>query len=105
MSPDEAEVGYYKAKTWQDVVVELAATEHAGMYQHTFLEPGVNVFIDIPHRLASYTRFDPEQKFEGGNINVEPDGRYEGSGTYSNGYNMAPPWTIYINTLNLMHRF
>ena len=96
MSPDEAEVGYYKAQTSQGVNIELAATEHAAMYQYTFSDSGGNILIDLSHRLPSFRGFGLEQRFEGGDINVEPNGHYEGSATFSNGYNMAPPWTIYF---------
>lgn len=95
-SPDEAEVGYYKAHTSQDVMVELAATEHAAMYQYTFPEAGGNIVVDLSHRLPSYRGFGLDQRFEGGDMKIDVDNRYEGSATYSNGYNMAPPWTIYF---------
>jgi putative alpha-1,2-mannosidase len=101
-SPDEAEVGYYESQTSQGVEIELAATEHAAMYQYIFPEPGGNIVIDFSHRLPSFRGFDLEQQFEGGSMDVEADGRYEGSATYSNGYNMAPPWTIYFCKLKLL---
>ena len=99
MSPDEAEVGCYRAYTSQGVEVELAATEHAAMYQYTFPEPDGNIVVDLSHRLPSFRGYGLEQRFDGGNIDVDADGRYQGSAIYSNGYNMAPPWTIYFCTL------
>lgn len=101
--PDVAEVGYYGARTSDDVLVELAATEHAAMYQYTFSQDQGgqnNIVVDLSHRLPSFRGFGLEQTFEGGNMNINSEGQYEGSATYSNGYNMAPPWTIYFCTLD-----
>jgi putative alpha-1,2-mannosidase len=33
---DQASIGYYKAETSDQVIVELAATSRAGIYQYTF---------------------------------------------------------------------
>jgi putative alpha-1,2-mannosidase len=98
--PDEAQLGYYKAHTSQNVVVELAATEHAAMHQYTFPGPGGQIMVDLAHRLPSFRGFGLEQKFEGGSLEVANDGSYQGSSTFSNGYNMAPPWTIYFCKLS-----
>jgi putative alpha-1,2-mannosidase len=95
-APDVAEVGYYGARTSEDVFVELAATEHAAMFQYTFPGDEGNIVVDVSHRLSSFRGFGLEQQFEGGNMTINADGQYEGSATYSNGYNMAPSWTIYF---------
>jgi Glycosyl hydrolase family 92 N-terminal domain len=86
----------YKAKTSQGAEVELAATSHAAMYRYAFPDAGGNLVVDLSHRLPSFRGFGLEQQFQGGNLKVEPDGRYQGSSTFSNGYNMAPPWTMYF---------
>ncbi len=102
---DVAEVGYYGARTSDDVLVELAATEHAAMYQYTFPQDQSgqnNIVVDLSHRLPSFRGFGLEQKFEGGNMLINSEGQYEGSATYSNGYNMAPPWKIYFCMLHFL---
>ncbi len=107
-TPDVTEVGYYGARTSDDVRVELAATEHAAMYQYTFPHDQSgknNIVVDLSHRLPSFRDFDLEQTFEDGNMIISSEGQYKGSATYSNGYNMAPPWKIYFCTLNLLRWF
>ena len=97
---DSASVGYYRAKTVYGVIVELAATSHAGFYQYTFPnDVQCNVLIDVSHVLTSYRGNGLEQGYAGGNLTLYPDGHYEGSGTYNNGWNRAPNWTIYFCTL------
>lgn len=92
---DIAEVGYYKSQTAQDVTVELGASEHAAMYQYTFPQGGGDVVVDVSHRLPSFRGEWLAQGFAGGNITVEGE-KYEGSGTYNGGYNLAPDWTLYF---------
>lgn len=60
-SPDEAEVGFYKAKTSQGAEVELAATEHTAMYRCAFPDAGGNLVVDLSHRLPSFRGFGLEQ--------------------------------------------
>jgi putative alpha-1,2-mannosidase len=95
-TPDTAEVGYYSARTADNVSVELTATEHAAIYRYTFPEEDSSIIVDLSHKLPSFRGFDLEQRFEGGEMTIDLDGQYQGSATYSNGYNMAPPWTIYF---------
>lgn len=54
--PDQGSVGYYRAQTSDNVVVELAATDHAGMYLYTFpsVASGNNVLVDVSHVLPSF---------------------------------------------------
>lgn len=52
--PDEAEVGYYKSSLDSGVVVELAATEHAGLYNYSFSSGDGNVVVDVSHVLPSF---------------------------------------------------
>lgn len=103
-APDVAEVGYHGARTSDDVLIELTTTEHTAMYQYTFPEGQSgqnNVMVDLSRGLPSFRGFGLEQRFEGGDMTIHSDGQYEGSATYSNGYCMASPWTIYFCTLPL----
>lgn len=95
---DGGSVGYYKAVTSEDVVVELAAANRAGMYQYTFpvgAESG-SVLVDVSHVLPSFRGQGLSQGYAGGVISVAQDGHYEGIGIYNNGWNRSPDWTIYF---------
>lgn len=96
--PDEASVGYYKATTSQDVVVELAAASRAGMYQYSFpVTPGGNnVLIDVSHVLPSFRGQGLGQGYAGGSIELSSGNHYKGYGIYNNGWNRSPDWTIYF---------
>jgi putative alpha-1,2-mannosidase len=95
--PDQGSVGYYKAETSDHVVVEMAATSHAGMYQYTFPSSngGNNILIDVSHVLPSFRGQGLGQGYNGGRFTIMPDGHYEASGVYNNGWNRSPDWTIY----------
>lgn len=95
--PDQGSVGYYKAETSDNVIVELAATSHAGMYQYTFPagSNGNNILVDVSHVLPSFRGQGLGQGYEGGEFTLFPDGHYETSGIYNNGWNRSPDWTIY----------
>ncbi|KAL3476068.1 glycosyl hydrolase family 92-domain-containing protein [Aspergillus californicus] len=96
--PDQASVGYYKARTGDGVDVEMSATAHAGIYQYTF--PGdsseKNILIDVSHVLPSFRGQGLSQGYKGGNFTIFPDGHYEGHGIYDNGWNRSPNWAIYF---------
>lgn len=94
---DQGSVGYYKAETSENVIVELAATSHAGIYQYTFpsRSGGNNILVDVSHVLPSFRGQGLGQNYEGGNFTLYPDGHYEASGIYNNGWNRSPDWTIY----------
>jgi putative alpha-1,2-mannosidase len=94
---DQASVGYYRAETSDQVIVELAATSRAGMYQYTFpaASDGNNILVDMSHVLPSFKKQRLSQGYEGGTFNLFPDGHYEASGIYNNGWNRSPDWTIY----------
>jgi putative alpha-1,2-mannosidase len=96
--PDQGSVGYYKAQTSENVVVELAAAEKAGMYRYTFPSSGAenNVLVDVSHVLPSYRGQGLSQGYAGGNFTIFPDGHYEGFGVYNNGWNRSPNWPIYF---------
>ncbi|GJN67011.1 hypothetical protein PLICBS_001033 [Purpureocillium lilacinum] len=101
-APDFTEVGYYKSNLRSGTVLELAASEKAGMYKYTFPKDNKdhNVVVDVSHVLPSYRGMGLEQHYLGGNITVheESSGQYyyTGYGTYDNGWNRAAPWTVYF---------
>ena len=114
-SPDEAQIGYYKSSLASGIAVELAATEHAGIYQYTFPAASTtnHIIVDISHVLPSSRRLGISQTYVHGNVTILPDGHYEGSGIYNGGWNYgtfalftrgtkklisakAPDWTIYF---------
>lgn len=88
--PDETEVGHYKSFLSSGVVVELGATERAGLYQYSFPGNGSaqgNVIVDVSHVLPSYRGQGLGQNYLGGKIEVveADDGvHYEGHGYYDN---------------------
>ncbi|KIH90190.1 glycosyl hydrolase, family 92 protein [Sporothrix brasiliensis 5110] len=101
---DEASPGSYKATMASGIVVELAASSRAGLYQYTFPNSasGTNsVIVDVSHFLPAPDRAYLSQHYLGGNISVssKPDGsslQYQGAGTYNNGWNLSPAWTVYF---------
>lgn len=96
---DQGSVGYYRAQTAQNVVVELAAATRAGMYQYTFpaASTGNNILIDMSHVLSSFRGqgLGLGQGYAGGHFAITDDGQYEASGIYNNGWNRSPDWTVY----------
>ena len=95
-SPDEGNVGYYKSSLANGVSVELGATEHAGLYIYTFPNNlASSIVVDVSHVLPSFRGLGWEQHYSYGNFSILND-RYEGSGTYNNGWNLSPDWTIYF---------
>ncbi len=95
-SPDEGTVGYYKSSLANGVNVELGATEHAGLYVYTFPNKQAStIVVDVSHIIPSYRGLGWEQHYSEGNFTILED-RYEGSGTYNNGWNLSPDWTIYF---------
>jgi len=89
-SPDEARVGYYKSSLSNNITVELAATDHAGMYSYTFpLGQAGAVVVDVSHVLSSFRGLGWGQSYHGGNFSIEDDGHYEGSGVYDRGWNLC----------------
>ncbi|KAK6614136.1 alpha-mannosidase family protein [Botrytis cinerea] len=95
--PDQGSVGYYRAQTSDNIVVELAATSHAGLYQYTFppTSTGNNILIDVSHVVPSFRGQGLGQAYDGGSFQIFSDGHYEASGVYNNGWNRSPDWTIY----------
>jgi predicted alpha-1,2-mannosidase len=94
-APDIASVGYYKVTLRSNITVELSATSRAGLYQYSFPEgTEAHVVIDVSHVLPS-KRVDLNQHYLEGDINTSYK-HYEGYGKYSNGWNKAPPWTVYF---------
>jgi hypothetical protein len=82
--PDQGSVGYYKSSLANGVTVELAATEHAGMYSYSFPNNGTpSIVVDVSHVLPSFRGLGWEQHHSGGDFAMLDDGRYAGSGTYN----------------------
>jgi putative alpha-1,2-mannosidase len=72
-APDHGSVGYYIAQTAQSVIVELAASAHAGMYQYTFPNESTlnNILVDVSHVLPSFRTSEARglgQGYEGGDL-------------------------------------
>lgn len=87
---DVTEVGYYKATLGSGTVLEMSASEKAGVYQYTFPnnDKAKNVLVDVSHVLSSYRGQGLEQHYLAGNISVitAQSGKlkYTGWGTYDN---------------------
>lgn len=93
---DYAEVGYYRSELQGGITVELAGSERAGFYRYTFPEQNQKaVVVDVSHVLPSYRGFGWGQEYSGGSFRLTEDG-YQGHGTYNNGWNLSPDWTIYF---------
>ncbi|GAB7353635.1 hypothetical protein MBLNU459_g4048t1 [Dothideomycetes sp. NU459] len=95
-APDQAEVGYYKSTLDSGVTIEVAASDHAGIYQYTFPTSKSNVVVDVSHVLPSFRGLGWGQGYAGGSFNILPNGSYVGYGIYNNGWNLAPNWNIYF---------
>ncbi|KAI0454761.1 glycoside hydrolase family 92 protein [Xylaria acuta] len=99
---DEPRLGYYKSSLSNRITVEMSATNRAGMFKYEFPEGGgaSNVVVDVSHVLSSYRGQGLGQNYLGGNISVATTSggsiRYEGAGSYNNGWNRAPKWTVYF---------
>ncbi|KAL5410516.1 hypothetical protein PMIN06_010770 [Paraphaeosphaeria minitans] len=94
---DEGQIGYYKTVLNSGVTVELSATDHAGLYQYTFPSGSPStIVVDVSHVLPSFRGLGWEQHYTTGNFSFSSDGHYEGSGTYNNGWNLSPDWTLYF---------
>lgn len=50
---DQAEVGYYRSDLVSGTTIEVAATNHAGMYQYSFPGENNSVVVDVSHVLPS----------------------------------------------------
>ena len=93
---DQAEVGEYIISLSTGVTVQLAATSRVAMYSYAFpATTQANVVVDVSHVLLAQKREIWSQHYVNGNITVGSDG-YQGSGTYNNGWKLAPDWTIYF---------
>ena len=92
---DTAEVGYYKSSLANGIVVELAATSHAGMYQYSFPSGENAVVVDVSHVLKSFRGLGWSQGYAGGAFELTDTG-YTGHGIYNGGWNIAPDWRIYF---------
>jgi len=93
---DVSEVGYYRSQLDGGITVELSASDRAGFYQYTFPASGRKaVVVDVSHVLPSFRGFGWGQEYSGGSFTLTSDG-YIGHGTYNNGWNLSPDWSIYF---------
>jgi putative alpha-1,2-mannosidase len=94
-SADVGSPGYYKTSLASGVQVELAASSHVGYFQYTF-PAGQNssVLVDVSHFLPSNRGGGLAQAYSNGNMQVYPDGHYEGSGTYHGGWNLCKSFSF-----------
>lgn len=90
-APDYTEVGYYKAQLGSGTILEMTATNKAGMYKYRFpnVKDDKNVLVDVSHVLSSYRGQGLGQHFLGGNLTVQQEKNskllyYTGAGTYDN---------------------
>ncbi|KAI0478635.1 family 92 glycoside hydrolase [Xylariaceae sp. FL0804] len=107
-APDAFRLGAYRAALAGGVDVRLAATERTGLYAYAFPAPAAgngshaynnSVVVDVSHVLPSFRGQGLSQNYLGGHITVESTGnatRYTGAGSYDNGWNRAPNWTVYF---------
>ncbi|ORY62936.1 glycoside hydrolase family 92 protein [Pseudomassariella vexata] len=105
-APDVTRVGYYKASLGSGTVVEMSAANRAGLYLYTFPKgtnhsaSSNNIIVDVSHVLPSYRGQGLGQNYLDGAISViesEPGTtRYTGLGSYDNGWNRSPRWTVYF---------
>ncbi|KAF2632628.1 glycoside hydrolase family 92 protein [Macroventuria anomochaeta] len=98
-SEDQGGVGWYRSNLANNITVQLAATEHAGLYSYDFprgTNTSSSIVVDVSHVLPSFRGLGWEQHYSGGTFKLLDDGHYEGSGTYNNGWNLSPDWTIYF---------
>ncbi|KAI1079488.1 glycoside hydrolase family 92 protein [Whalleya microplaca] len=100
-SADEIKLGHYKSSLFNGITVEMGATNKAGLYKYSFPENkgASNVIVDVSHVLPSFRGQGLGQSYLGGNISVAKTDsglRYEGSGSYDNGWNRSPKWTVYF---------
>ncbi|KAJ2966921.1 hypothetical protein NUW58_g10555 [Xylaria curta] len=98
---DEPRLGYYKSSLSNGITVEMSATNRAGMLKYEFPagQGASNVVVDVSHVLSSYRGQGLGQSYLGGNISVtttDASVRYQGSGSYDNGWNRAPKWTVFF---------
>lgn len=95
--PDEASVGYYRTVLVDNITVELGGSDHAALYRYSFpLGSQGSVVVDVSHVLKSFRGTGWSQSFTSGSLDIVSRDRYEGSGTYRGGWNLAPDWTIHF---------
>ncbi|KAL8800778.1 MAG: hypothetical protein Q9182_004942 [Xanthomendoza sp. 2 TL-2023] len=98
--PDRAEVGRYHSSLSNGVSVDLAATDHAGLFSYQFPKStNAMIVVDVSHFLPSHRGLGTEQRYVSGNISIVKGANgqlsYEGDATYSNGWNLGK-MTIYF---------
>jgi putative alpha-1,2-mannosidase len=97
---DTSSIGYYHSSLVNGVDVQLAGTAHAGFYNYTFPSEQIsNVVVDVSHVLPSFRGLGWGQNYAGGNITIEKDGSYRGSGIYNGGWNLGE-WLVLCNWIS-----
>ncbi|KAK4991050.1 hypothetical protein LTR50_002130 [Elasticomyces elasticus] len=86
---DVAQVGYYKTHLANGVVVEMAASMHAGLMQYTFpRDGGKYILVDLSHYLPTQDDHVPSQFYSNGELQTSVDGKmYGGYGVWRGGWN------------------
>lgn len=97
--PDQAEVGRYRSILSNGISVEMAATEHAGMFSYQFPEDSqANVVVNVSHFLSSSRGLGTEQRYVNGSITIQHDDHhrpsYTGSASYNNGWNLGERYSF-----------
>lgn len=75
-SEDEGGVGWYKSSLANGITVELAASEHAGLYSYTFPQTknaSFSIVVDVSHVLPSFRGLGWEQHYSGGTFELFSD--------------------------------
>ena len=102
-SADQGSVGAYNTTLASGVEISLAASEHAGILSYKFPEGPASVVIDVSHVLPSFRGLGLSQGYNGGGVQVFPDGHYETYGVYNNGWNEGK--SINGNLPRILNRF
>ncbi|KAH5104655.1 hypothetical protein HBH72_063640 [Parastagonospora nodorum] len=81
---DVASVGYFRSTLESGIMIELAASRHAGLYHYTFPSSSEkHVLVDLSHYLPHPTRSWDSQT-------------YTGYTSIAGGWCLGPPVTIYV---------
>ncbi|KAM0227880.1 hypothetical protein ACHAPO_011169 [Fusarium lateritium] len=93
---DVAEVGYYRTELKNGIIVEISASQHAGIMKYDFpADEDRNVLVDISHYLP--TRGKETQWYSNGKLERNPDGsRYSGYGVYREGWALGGDFKVYF---------
>ncbi|KAH3945168.1 hypothetical protein HBH98_142750 [Parastagonospora nodorum] len=95
---DVASVGYFRSTLESGIMIELAASRHAGLYHYTYSPSSEkHVLVDLSHYLPHPTRSWDSQFYTGGEIEIQLESRtYTGYTSIAGGWCLGPPVTIYV---------